>query len=155
MSGTVREALAREPALMLTSEGLSRPVVRSAAITRRFQKFLLVGAIGLAVNQGVLFVLVDQVGLAVAMASPIAIFLSMIVTFTLNERWTWHDRGHGRILHRALLYGSINSGGLLINWLVLVSLHRMGLDYLVANLIGAGIAAVWNFSLNHALTWRR
>jgi dolichol-phosphate mannosyltransferase len=140
---------------MLSSEGLPRPVVRSATITRRFQKFLLVGAIGLAVNQGALFALVDQAGLAVAMASPLAIFLSMIVTFSLNERWTWQDRGHGRILHRALLYGSINSGGLLINWLTLVSLHRMGLDYLVANLVGAGIAAVWNFSLNHSLTWRR
>ena len=46
-------------------------------------------------------------------------------------------------------------GGLLINWLTLVSLHRIGMDYLVANLIGAGIAAVCNFSLNHALTWRR
>jgi putative flippase GtrA len=55
---------------------------------------------------------------------------------------------------RALLYGSINSGGLLINWFTLVSLDRMGLNYLIANLIGAGIAAVWNFSLNHALTWR-
>src|SRR5919106_340084 len=118
---------------MLSSEGLSRLVIRPAAITRRFQKFLLVGA----------------------MASPIAIFLSMVVTFILNERWTWHDRGQGRILHRALLYGSINSGGLLINWLTLVSLHQIGLDYLIANLIGAGIAAVWNFSLNHALTWRR
>ena len=140
---------------MLSSEGLSRPVVRPATITRRFQRFLLVGAIGLAVNQGALFALVDQAGLAVAMASPIAIFLSMIVTFTLNERWTWQDRGHGRILHRALLYGSINSGGLLINWLTLISLEQIGLNYLVANLIGAGIAAVWNFSLNHALTWRR
>jgi dolichol-phosphate mannosyltransferase len=140
---------------MLSSEGLSRPVVRPATITRRFQKFLLVGAIGLAVNQGALFALVDQAGLAVAMASPIAIFLSMIVTFSLNERWTWQDRGHGRILHRALLYGSINSGGLLINWLTLVSLEQVGLNYLVANLVGAGIAAVWNFSLNHSLTWRR
>jgi dolichol-phosphate mannosyltransferase len=140
---------------MLSSEGLSRPVVRPATITRRFQKFLLVGAIGLAVNQGALYALVDQVGLAVAMASPIAIFLSMIVTFTLNERWTWQDRGRGRILHRALLYGSINSGGLLINWLTLISLEQIGLNYLIANLIGAGIAAVWNFSLNHSLTWRR
>ncbi len=140
---------------MLSSEGLSRPVVRPATITRRFQKFLLVGTIGLAVNQGALFALVDQAGLAVAMASPIAIFLSMIVTFSLNERWTWQDRGHGRILHRALLYGSINSGGLLINWLTLVSLEQIGLNYLVANLVGAGIAAVWNFSLNHSLTWRR
>jgi putative flippase GtrA len=140
---------------MLSSEGLPRPVIRPAAITRRFPKFLLVGAVGLGVNQGVLFALVDQASLAVAMSSPIAIFLSMIMTFILNERWTWHDRGQGRILHRAMLYGSINSGGLLINWLTLVSLHQMGLDYLVANLIGAGIAAVWNFSLNHALTWRR
>ena len=140
---------------MLSSEGLPRPVIRPAAITRRFQKFLLVRGVGLGVNQGVLFALVDQANLAVAMASPIAILLSMIVTFILNERWTWHDRGQGRILHRAMLYGSINSGGLLINWLTLVSLHQTGLDYLVANLVGAGIAAVWNFSLNHALTWRR
>ena len=140
---------------MLSSEGLPRPVIRPATITRRFQKFLLVGVIGLGVNQGVLFALVDRTGLAVALASPIAILLSMIVTFALNERWTWNDRGQGRVLHRAMLYGSINSGGLLVNWLTLVSLHRIGLDYLIANLIGAGIAAIWNFSLNHALTWRR
>ena len=59
-----------------------------------------------------------------------------------------------RLTHRAMLYGSINSGGLLINWLILISLERMGLNYLVANLIGAAVAAVWNFSLNNALTWR-
>jgi dolichol-phosphate mannosyltransferase len=126
-----------------------------ATDTRRFQKFLLVGAIGLGVNQSALFTLVALLGLPVALASPIAIFVSMVVTFMLNERWTWHDRGGGPILHRALLYGSINSGGLLINWIILVSLDRMGLNYLIANLVGAGIAAVWNFSLNHALTWRR
>ena len=140
---------------MLSSEGLSRPGVQSASVTRRFQKFLLVGAIGLAVNQVVLFALVALAGATVVVASPIAILLSMFVTFALNERWTWHDRGSGRILHRALLYGSINSGGLLINWVTLVSLDRVGVNYLLANLIGAGIAAVWNFSLNHALTWRR
>jgi putative flippase GtrA len=139
---------------MLTSQGLSRSVVRSTTVTRRFQKFLLVGAIGLAVNQGVLLALVARAGAAVAVASPIAILLSMIVTFTLNERWTWQDRGNGRILHRALLYGSINSGGLLINWVTLVSLERIGVNYLFANLVGAGIAAIWNFGLNHALTWR-
>jgi putative flippase GtrA len=140
---------------MLSSESLSRPGVQSASVTRRFQKFLLVGAIGLAVNQVVLFALVALAGATVAVASPIAILLSMFVTFTLNERWTWHDRGSGRILHRGLLYGSINSGGLLINWITLVSLDRVGVNYLLANLVGAGIAAIWNFTLNHALTWRR
>lgn len=139
---------------MLSTESLPRPVARVATATRRFQKFLLVGAIGLAVNQSALFALVAVAGAAIVAASPLAILLSMAVTFTLNERWTWHDRGRGRLLHRALMYGSINSGGLLINWFTLVWLERMGLNYLIANLIGAGIAAVWNFSLNHALTWR-
>jgi putative flippase GtrA len=140
---------------MLSSESLPRPIARAATISQRFQKFLLVGAIGLAVNQGTLFALVSVAGVPVAIASPVAILLSMLVTFTLNEHWTWHDRGRGRILHRALLYGSINSGGLLINWFTLVTLDSMGWNYLIANLIGAGIAAIWNFSLNHALTWRR
>lgn len=139
---------------MLSSEGLPRPVVRVATVTRRFQKFLLVGAIGLGVNQSALFALVAFAGLSLVIASPIAILLSMAVTFTLNERWTWHDRGSGPVLHRALLYGSINSGGLLINWVMLLSLNHLGLNYLIANLIGAAIAAIWNFSLNHALTWR-
>ncbi len=140
---------------MISVETWPQPAVRLWTLAQRFQKFLVVGAVGLMVNQIGLFGLHDLVDVAVIAASPVAIFLSMIVTFILNERWTWHDRGNGRILHRGLLYGSINSGGLLINWLTLVLLHRIGLDYLVANLIGAGIAAVWNFSLNHALTWRR
>jgi putative flippase GtrA len=139
---------------MLSSESLPRPVARIAALSQRFQKFLLVGAFGLAVNQGMLFVLVDRVSSPVAVASPIAILVSMLVTFVLNERWTWHDRGTGPNLQRAVLYGSINSGGLLINWLLLVSLHELGLNYLIANLLGAGIAAIWNFSLNHVITWR-
>lgn len=140
---------------MLLSESMPRSVLRVATVTRRFQKFLLVGGIGLGVNQGLLFALVALAAFPVASASPIAILLSMLVTFTLNEQWTWHDRGRGRIVHRALLYGTINSGGLLINWLLLVALERTGMNYLVANLMGAGIAAIWNFSLNHALTWRQ
>jgi putative flippase GtrA len=149
------EPPAEVPALMLSSESLPRPAARAARLTRRFQKSLLVGAIGLGVNQGLLYVLVDLFALAVVVASPVAILASMAVTFILNERWTWHDRGSGPILQRAMLYGSINSGGLLINWLTLLSLERLGMNYLIANLIGAGIASVWNFSLNHTFTWRQ
>jgi putative flippase GtrA len=29
------------------------------------------------------------------------------------------------------------------------------MHYLLANLVGAGVAAVWNFLLNNAITWRR
>lgn len=140
---------------MMSTETWPRPAVRMWTLAQRFQKFLAVGAIGLAVNQGLLSLLVELGVLPVRLASPVAIAVSMLATFTLNEVWTWHDRGSGRILTRMLLYGTINSGGLLINWGVLVYLtHEAGLHYQLANLVGAGIAAVWNFGLNHLVTWR-
>jgi len=140
---------------MLSTDPFVRPAVRFLTLTQRFQKFLVVGAIGLGVNQGALFLLAGVASLALVVASPLAILLSMVVTFSLNEGWTWHDRGSGRIALRALLYGAINSGGLLINAGLLLFLEReFGMHYLMANLIGAGVAAVWNFGLNHVITWR-
>ena len=140
---------------MISVESWPQSAIRLWTLAQRFQKFVAVGVVGLAVNQGGLAALHDGFEVAVAIASPIAIFLSMIVTFFLNEAWTWHDRGSGRIMSRAMYYIPINVGGLLINWGVLFWLHEsFGMHYLLANLFGAGIAAVWNFGLNNAITWR-
>lgn len=141
---------------MMSTESWPQPAVRVWLVAQRFQKFLVVGAIGLAVNEVMLFTFHDLASLTIRIASTLAIFLSMIVTFVLNEHWTWHDRGSGRIAHRIMLYFPINSGGLLINVVVLSFLvDHTDMHHLVANLIGAGLAAIWNFSLNNAITWRR
>lgn len=140
---------------MISVESWPRSAVRLWTLTQRFQKFIVVGAIGLAVNQIGLMILHDGVHLQVKVASPIAIMASMLVTFLLNEVWTWHDRGSGRIIHRAMSYLPINIGGLLINWSILAYLHdAFDMHYLLANLFGAGVAAGWNFILNNAITWR-
>jgi len=140
---------------MLSVESWPEPAVRAWKLAHRFQKFLVVGALGLAVNQGFLFLFHDVFHLRLGFASPLAIFLSMIVTFTLNERWTWHDRGTGPVLHRMGMYFPINLVGLLINFGILSLLvHEFHVHYLIANLFGAGIAAVWNFLVNHHVTWR-
>jgi putative flippase GtrA len=140
---------------MFSVESWPEPAARAWIIAQRFQKFLMVGAVGLAVNQGLLFLLHDVVSLSLSIASPVAIFISMIVTFTLNERWTWHDRGTGPVLHRMGMYFPINLVGLIINYIILTLLvHEFDVHYLVANLFGAGIAAIWNFVVNHHVTWR-
>lgn len=140
---------------MISVESWPQPAVRVWVLAQRFRRFLIVGAAGLVVNQASLAFLHDIVGIAVVMASPVAILLSMMVTFMLNEHWTWHDRGTGRVVSRAMSYVPINLGGLLINWGILYYLvEEHGVHYLAANLIGAGVAAIWNFSLNHAITWR-
>lgn len=140
---------------MQSTETWGRPAQRVWSLTQRFQKFVVVGAIGLVVNQVMLYLLVSVAAVALPLASPVSIVLSMIVTFSLNELWTWHDRGRGRVLSRAFLYGTINSGGLVINAAVLLFLHDQGMHYLLANLIGAGLAAIWNFGLNNQITWRK
>lgn len=140
---------------MISVESWPQPAVRVWVLAQRFRRFLIVGAAGLVVNQASLAFLHDIVGIAVVMASPVAILLSMMVTFMLNEHWTWHDRGTGRVVSRAMTYVPINLGGLLINWGILYYLvEEHGVHYLAANLIGAGVAAIWNFCLNHAITWR-
>jgi dolichol-phosphate mannosyltransferase len=140
---------------MISVESWSDSAVKLWTLTQRFQKFVLVGVVGLAVNQFGLIALHSLAGLSVPVASPFAIVASMLVTFFLNEIWTWHDRGSGRVIHRAMSYVPINIGGLVINWGILYYLHdEFGMHYLVANLFGAAAAAVWNFALNNAITWR-
>lgn len=140
---------------MISVESWPQPAIKVWTLLQRFQKFLVVGALGFATNQVALFMLHAWMGLSVPLASPFAIGLSMIVTFYLNEMWTWHDRGSGRVLSRARSYVPINIGGLAINWGILTWLHgSMDVHYLLANLVGAAVAAVWNFTLNNAITWR-
>lgn len=145
----------RERSLVDTGQW-SDSALRAWQLAHRFQKFLIVGFIGLAVNQGLLVLLHQVFDFSLRIASPVAIFVSMLVTFSLNERWTWHDRGRGPLLHRVLAYFPINLIGLLINFGILTLLvDRWDVHYFLANLIGAGAAAVWNFSLNHRITWRQ
>jgi putative flippase GtrA len=140
---------------MISVESWSDSAVRLWTLAQRFQKFVAVGVVGLVVNQAGLVLLHGIAGMAVRVASPVAILASMAVTFYLNEAWTWHDRGSGRVVHRAMSYVPINLGGLIINWAVLTFLHdNYDMHYLVANLFGAGLAAIWNFVLNNAITWR-
>ena len=140
---------------MISTESWPQPAVRAYVLAQRFQKFLIVGSIGLIINQGLLFVFRHLFDIPLAIASPVAIAVSMAVTFALNEAWTWHDRGRGKIVHRLMLYCPINTVGLLINYGILRYLvNEHAWHYLVANLFGAGCAAVWNFCLNHMITWR-
>lgn len=149
----VRERLSSRP--VLSTEQLPTAAMRLWIRTHRFQKFLVVGLIGLGVNQALLVLLHQFAGFSLRLASPVAIFVSMIVTFMLNERWTWHDRGTGPLLHRVLAYFPINFVGLLINFgLLALLVNRWDVHYFLANLVGAGLAAIWNFSLNHLITWR-
>lgn len=140
---------------MISTRTWPEPAVRVFNLVQRLQKFLLVGAIGLITQQVLVFVFYNLANWNSRPSLIVAIAVSMAVTFTLNELWTWHDRGRGSILSRMMFYVPINSIGLLINVAVAEVLYQdMSAHIQIASLVGAGIAAVWNFAANNFVTWR-
>ena len=100
---------------------------------RTFIKFSLTGLSGVVVNLGS-FHLLLQLGLHRYLASPIAIELSIISNFLVNNYWTFADRelGEGKRIR-----------GLKFN---VVSLLALGVSYgsfLILSLLLPGAAPVW------------
>ncbi|MBI4308664.1 MAG: GtrA family protein [Chloroflexi bacterium] len=127
---------------------------RLRALAVRFQKFLVVGAGGLAINVGGLAALKEWGQVNYVLAGFIAIELSLFFTFAFNERWTWRDRRSGSIWARFLKYQVVNGVGMGINLAVLfLATQFTGLHYMLSNLAGAVLSALWNFSVNHLFTW--
>jgi putative flippase GtrA len=140
---------------MISTRTWPEPAVRMLNVVQRLQKFLLVGAIGLVTQQVLVFVFHNLASWHARPSLVVAIAVSMVVTFTLNEMWTWHDRGRGSILSRMMFYVPINSIGLLINLEVAILLtDNLSVHLQIASLLGAGVAAIWNFAVNNLVTWR-
>ncbi len=129
-------------------------VLQSVA-SAAFWKFATVGLSGVLVNQGLLFLGHGLAGLPLVLASALAIETAIVWNFHWNDRWAFRDRGRGVPWPRRLgrfnshcLFGAAANAGVL--W-ALVALG--GVHYLVANLVGIGIAMSWNWALSHRWTW--
>lgn len=121
-----------------------------------FLKFALVGVSGIIVNQGLLALQVDALQIDLKIAGLIAIELSILNNFFLNNIWTWKDRKKHSFGKRLLRYHMVTalSGG--VNYVTLLFLTAsLDMHYLLANLIGIGIGMVINFALNHLWTFQK
>ncbi len=124
---------------------------------QRFNKFCFVGLSGALVNLGLLYLLTEFVGIYYLVSSIIAIETSIITNFMLNNAWTWRDRRKkGVLLRRFFKFNLVSIGSLVINWSLLYVLTAFsGLYYILSNIIGIGVAALWNFLVNHYWTFKK
>jgi len=123
----------------------------------RFAKFGLVGASGILVNEGLLWLLTEFAGLVYLVSSVIAIETSIISNFVLNEYFTFRDRRRpsiNSIFGRLLKFNLVCLVGLLINLGVLwIFTSVVGINYLISNLFGIALAFLWNYFANSMWTW--
>ena len=123
---------------------------------KEFLKFAVVGGSGVLVNMGFFFVFTRYAGIRIEVASPMAIEISILTNFFLNNAWTFRKRDTkvgftGRILR----YHLVTAVAGLINYLTLLLLAKVfGMHDMVANLIGIVLGTFINFFLNSLWTWR-
>ena len=136
----------------------SKSYIRTGLLTPRFLKFGVVGASGVVVNMGGLYILKEFAGVPYFIASLIAIELSILSNFTINLLWTWSDRsGHGTIWMKLFRY-HVGAGAtaFLGNYLVLIALTELfGMHYLISNLIGIAVGTLANYVINDLWTFRK
>lgn len=116
-------------------------------------RFGLVGASGVAVNTGFLYVYHGLLGWALIPASVLAVEAAIVNNFLWNDRWTFSARD--KTPYRFFRFNLVSLGGLAVNTLVLalvVTVTRI--HYLVANLVAIAAAMAWNFAANSRWTWR-
>jgi len=121
---------------------------------RRFFKFLIVGLTGIFVNEGLLFLLTEKVGTYFLLSGIISIEMSIISNFVFNDLWTFQDRRSGSYFLRMLRFNIARVFTVMLNLLLLASLTFMGLNYLIANLIGIAVATLWGFNLSLKWVWK-
>ena len=121
----------------------------------RFFLFGAVGLTGVAVHFAVLWAAFAVSGAGFMASQLAATWVAMTSNFFLNNAFTYGDqRLRGRAIWRGLLsFYAACSIGAFINVAMAEWLYLQSVDFRIAGLTGAAIAAVWNFFTTASLTW--
>jgi dolichol-phosphate mannosyltransferase len=121
-----------------------------------FMKFAVVGGSGVVVNMGFLFALTRYGEMDIKFASPIAIEISILTNFFLNNLWTFRKRDtRVSFLSRIFRYHLVTGLAGIVNYFTLLFLANVfGIQDMIANLIGILLGTLINFFLNSLWTWR-
>jgi dolichol-phosphate mannosyltransferase len=123
-----------------------------------FLKFVAVGLSGVAVNEGIYWLLTRFGGLAAYdyWAVVIGIEVSIITNFVLNDTFTFARRRTGKsFIGRLLKFNLICLAGAAIQWGLFMFFTRVcGVYDLLSNFIGIVVAFLWNYFVNRNWTWK-
>lgn len=122
----------------------------------RFIKFGFVGSIGVVVNLGTLYLLVERYGANLYATWLVAVLLSILSNFVLNALITYSDRPVSGVLnyvHRLGTYYLFSLGAIVINFIIYHSVLSLGLHYLIAATAGILVATLINFAFASSVVW--
>lgn len=128
---------------------------------RRYVQFCVVGATGVFVDMGVIYLFADPKMLNWNLTSSklIAAQVALINNFVWNELWTFRELAAARSgwpqrLVRLLKFNLICAAGIGLSVLLLnVQVYGLGMNVYLSNFIAIVLVSLWNFLLNLKFGW--
>jgi dolichol-phosphate mannosyltransferase len=105
---------------------------------------------------GLFAILTRMLAIPIELASPIAIEVSILSNFLLNNMWTFKWRQRDNSLFRRLCqFHIVSASAAIINYSTLLLLVKMFRFWDIgSNLVGISIGTLFNFGLNSLWTWK-
>jgi putative flippase GtrA len=145
-------------------------VLNNGKERERFLKFAAVGAIGAAIDFGVMNLLAHAGGMPLVPAGTISFLAAVTSNFIWNRYWTYPDSRSRPVTHQLSMFFAVNVAGVAIRIPILhfielpliKALERMHFrgplspEFLARNLtlaLAVGIVMLWNFFVNRYWTY--
>ena len=126
-------------------------------LTQLLRRFVLVGALSAGVQQLLLWLLVETAGLNYLVGALIAIELTIILSYVLNNAWTFQNsQNTGRVeyLVGLLKTNVVRGTAIPLQLAILYALVEWaGLLYLVGNAVAIFISGLYRYILDAKWTW--
>lgn len=128
---------------------------------KRFIRFGLVGASGVLVDMGVLFLLADprMLNWGLSLSKALAAETAIVNNFIWNDIWTFRDLSTSQTDWRARArrfarFNMICLAGIGLNILLLNGqVYLFQMNVYVANFIAIFLVSLWNFGMNLKFGW--
>jgi putative flippase GtrA len=144
-------------------------VLKNPAERTRFLKFAFVGAIGAAIDFGVMNLLVAFLHIPFVIAGTVSFICAVLSNFTWNRFWTYPESRSKHFVGQLGQFSLVNAAGLLIR-LPILNFGEPALDKILVTMpvasqyhqflshnatlaIAVGIVMMWNFFVNRYWTY--
>ena len=122
-----------------------------------FVMFVVMGSFGALVHLAVLWELYRVLARGFSVSQGIAALCAMSLNFFLNNTITYSDRRlrGAAMFRRGLIFMLVCGIGAATSVQLAAYLFGHGIPWWLAGLCGAGVGAVWNYSVSSHIVWRR
>lgn len=131
--------------------------LHSGPLARQLRRFVVVGTVAAGVQMVLLWLFVDSAGLNYIVGAAIAIELTILLQYVLNNAWTFRatrNTGRGEFLAGLVKTNVVRGSAIPIQLGILfVLVEWRSVTYLLANAIAIALSGIYRYVLDARWTW--